>query len=140
MKKKINLLLLIIWMTFIFTMSSFNDIQSSNQSNIIVNFIIYIFKINNKELVSLIIRKLAHFNEYLILGILTNNYNKKANISIIICFIYAITDELHQILVPGRSCQLLDIIIDTLGAIVGIYILNIIRKIKFNIKKYNNML
>lgn len=135
MKKRISIILVIIWMMFIFIMSSFNSTESSNQSNFIVNIIINIFNISNIEILSLIIRKLAHFTEYFILGILTynmiNNYNKKSYISIIICILYAISDELHQLFVPGRSCQVLDIIIDSIGSILGIYLLS------FIIKKHN---
>lgn len=133
-KNKINIILVIIWMILIFTMSSFDATESSNQSNFIVNIIVNIFNINNIELVSLIIRKLAHFTEYLILGILTynliNSYNKKTYIAIIICIFYAISDEIHQYFVPGRSCQILDMTIDSLGSLTGIYILKIINKHK----------
>ena len=126
MKKKLSLLSVLIWMIFIFIMSSFDASESSAQSNIIVNFISNIFNINNIELISLIIRKLAHFTEYFILGILTYNlikkYRKKYYIAIIICIIYAISDEIHQIFIPGRSCQITDILIDSIGAITAIYI------------------
>ena len=126
MKKKLSLLSVLIWMIFIFIMSSFDASESSAQSNIIVNFISNIFNINNIEFLSLIIRKLAHFTEYFILGILTynliKNYRKKYYIAIIICIIYAISDEIHQIFIPGRSCQITDILIDSIGAITAIYI------------------
>ena len=128
MKKKINLILVIIWMTFIFIMSNFDANESSNQSNYIVNIMSNIFNITNSDMLTFIIRKLAHFTEYLILGILVynfiKNYDKKNYISIIICMIYAISDEVHQIYVPGRSFQIRDIIIDTLGAIIGILIIS----------------
>ena len=39
--------------------------------------------------------------------------------SILFSFLYACTDELHQIFVPGRSAQFRDILIDTLGASFG---------------------
>ena len=39
--------------------------------------------------------------------------------SIFLSFLYACTDELHQIFVPGRSAQFRDILIDTLGASFG---------------------
>ena len=39
--------------------------------------------------------------------------------------IYAITDEIHQIFVSGRSGEIRDIIVDTCGSTVGI-LLNII--------------
>ena len=133
MKKRINILLVIIWMILIFIMSSFNSTESSNQSNFIVDIIANIFNTTNINILSLIIRKLAHFTEYFILGILVYNlihsYNKKLYIGIIICVIYAISDEIHQLFVPGRSCQLLDILIDSMGSIVGIYLLYFIKKI-----------
>ena len=131
-KKIISTLLVIIWMAIIFIMSSFNAADSSNQSNFIVDIIVCIFNINNTEIISVIIRKLAHFTEYLILGVLVTNmlryYNKKTYISIIICILYAMSDEVHQLFVPGRSCQILDIIIDTLGSSTGIILYNILRK------------
>ena len=138
-KKHINILLVLIWMAVIFIMSSFNATESSNQSNIIVNIIVNIFNINNINLVSFIIRKLAHFTEYLILGILTynliNNHNKKTYIAIIICVLYAISDEIHQMFVPGRSCQILDMTIDSIGSITGIYLLKLINKYKTERRK-----
>ncbi len=39
--------------------------------------------------------------------------------SILFSFLYACTDEIHQIFVPGRSAQFRDVLIDTLGASFG---------------------
>jgi len=127
MKNKINIILVIIWMFIIFMMSSYDGNESSNQSGMIVNFIANLLNIDNINVLSLIIRKMAHFTESLILGLLVvnmiNNYNNKSIlISIIICIIYATSDEIHQLFVPGRSCQLLDILIDTIGSVIGIYL------------------
>ena len=115
-------------------MSSFNATDSANQSNFIVNIIANIFNINNISLLCLIIRKLAHYTEYLILGILVinmftkNNINNLYLISIILCIIYATSDEIHQIFVPGRACQIKDILIDSIGSITGIYLYKLINK------------
>lgn len=132
--KKLNIIFVIIWMMFIFIMSSFNSNESSNQSNFIVNILSNIFNISNIEILSFIVRKLAHYTEYTILGILVYNliysYNKKIYISIIICIIYAISDEIHQLFVPGRSCQITDILIDSMGSVTGIILLYIIYKYK----------
>lgn len=127
MKNKLNIILVIIWMLLIFIMSSYNATESSEQSGVIVKFIANILNINNLELLSLIIRKLAHYTEYLILGLLVINllkdyHHKYLVISIIICILYATSDEIHQLFVPGRSCQFLDILIDTLGSITGTYL------------------
>ena len=131
-KNKISLLLVILWMIFIFVMSSFDATSSSNQSNFIVDIITSIINIKDTGLLSLIIRKLAHFIEYFILGILVINfitrYDKKIIIAILLCIIYATSDEIHQIFVPGRSCQIIDIMIDSLGSIMGIYLYKLITK------------
>lgn len=131
-KNKISIILVILWMIFIFIMSSFDATSSSNQSNFIVDIITSIINIKDIGLLSLIIRKLAHFIEYFILGILVINfitrYDKKIIIAILLCIIYATSDEIHQIFVPGRSCQIIDIMIDSLGSIMGIYLCKLITK------------
>ena len=128
-KKIINIILVIIWMAVIFIMSSFNSTDSGNQSGFIVDIISNILNINNIDVLSLIIRKLAHLSEYFILGLLVYNliysYNKKMYIAIIICIFYAISDEVHQMFVPGRSCQMLDICIDSIGSVLGIFLSSI---------------
>ena len=135
MKKFISIILVIIWMIVIFTMSSFTASESSGQSNFIVELIISMFKFNNIELISLIVRKLAHFIEYFILGLLVFNmircYDKKIYIAIIICILYAISDEIHQLFVVGRSCKIMDMLIDSMGSVSGILLF------KRLIKKYN---
>lgn len=90
-------------------------------------------KIEIKENYSFIVRKAAHFTIYLVLGLLVSlvligkNLNIKQIIiyGVLICMAYAITDEIHQIFVSGRSGEIRDIIVDTCGSTVGI-ILNII--------------
>ena len=132
MKNKPSTIFMLLWMFLIFLISSFDATESANQSNFIVNIIINIFKIENIELLSFIIRKLAHFTEYLILGLLVanmftkNNINNLYLISIILCIIYATSDEIHQLFVPGRACQLRDILIDSIGFITGVYLYKLI--------------
>ncbi len=129
---KLSILLVFLWMLLIFLMSSFDATDSSNQSNFIVNIISNILNIENARLLSLIIRKLAHFTEYLILGFLTinmlnkNDISRKYLISILICIIYATSDEIHQIFVPGRAYQIRDILIDSIGSITGVYLYKLI--------------
>ncbi len=136
MKKQLSIILVLIWMIIIFIMSSFNAEDSANQSNFIVNIIANILNINNISLLCLIIRKLAHFTEYLILGTLVINMFTKNNISrsyllsIILCVIYATSDEIHQLFIPGRACQIKDILIDSVGSITGIYLYKLLIKRK----------
>ena len=134
MKKRISILLVILWMLLIFIMSSANGAQSDNQSGFIVNIISNLFNISSLEILNHIIRKIAHLTEYLILGLLVHNlikqYNKKWYISLIICILYAISDELHQGFTPGRSPQISDVFIDTIGSLIGISLLHFIIKLK----------
>ena len=143
MKKRIILwILVILWMGVIFTFSSFNSSESSKQSKGIINFFIKnVIEIFDKdlteteelELVSTLhtpVRKLAHFSIYLVLGILvslllkTYSFTTKNIIllSILICFLYACSDEIHQLFISGRSGEFKDILIDTCGSSVGIII------------------
>lgn len=130
---KLSILLVLLWMIFIFVMSSFDATSSSNQSNFIVDIITSIINIKDTGLLSLIIRKLAHFTEYFILGILVINfitrYDKKIIIAILLCIIYASSDEIHQIFIAGRCFAIRDILIDSMGAISGIYIYKLLRRV-----------
>lgn len=75
------------------------------------------------ESMTFIVRKTAHFTEYAVLGFLFCLYfqDQKYNFlrSVTATGLYACTDELHQLFVPGRSGQLRDVVIDTCGGICG---------------------
>lgn len=80
-----------------------------------------------------LVRKLAHGTIYFILAILIMialSVNRNVTytsvlITVIICFIYSLTDEFHQTFIDGRTGMLIDCVIDTFGAILGstIYVL-----------------
>ena len=79
----------------------------------------------------------------MILGILASglilyygNINKKYLLAFLICVIYAISDEIHQLFVPGRAGQVRDVLIDSAGSLLGIIIVMAFVKIliKFNKK------
>ena len=87
------------------------------------------------------VRKAAHASEYALLGILVFGVARKKEMTkrqmlcaILVTVLYAASDELHQLFVPGRSCQLRDVLIDTAGAVAGVeiqyIILNRYRKIR----------
>ena len=101
-------------------------------------------QINQKiEIVQPVVRKLAHFTIYNILGILLmccaltfkNVQSKKICISLLLSFIYACTDEFHQLFVPGRCGNFIDIGIDTSGALLGILFVTLISILIKKIKK-----
>ena len=128
--------LLILWMLFIFIMSSFNGVMSSNQSGSIATLIYNIFNISDTEKVSFIVRKCAHVSEFFILGILVINLISKYNVknsyllSFFVCVLYASSDEFHQLFVPGRSGQVADIFIDLIGVVLGLSIYCLIKYFK----------
>lgn len=134
MKKRLfNLFLIILWAFLIFYLSNQNG---SDSTNLTENFIFKIFGINSyTNILFIFIRKIAHFTEYLILGMLVYNFinsfniDNKIIISILLCSIYAATDEFHQIFIIGRECKLLDVLIDTFGSITGIIIIKIFSKV-----------
>jgi len=75
-----------------------------------------------------LIRKSAHFFAYLVLGVLVSNALNSHGyagfklfwVAMVICVLYAISDEVHQLFVPGRAGQVRDVLIDSAGAVVGI--------------------
>ncbi len=51
-------------------------------------------------------------------------------LSLMICILYAISDEVHQSFVPGRGPGVMDVLIDSAGAMVGIGMYEMISRIK----------
>ena len=153
MKKSIFIVLLVLWMGFIFSMSCENAEESSNTSGQTIKVVLSAVpefekqpeevKKNIIEELQFIVRKSAHFIGYMILGILASglilyygNINKKYLLAFLICVIYAISDEIHQLFVPGRAGQVRDVLIDSAGSLLGIIIVMAFVKIliKFNKK------
>ena len=127
-------LTLILWMVFIFSLSSQMGEQSDELSKGITGIIVRAVEkiapsgeFDTKGL-NHIVRKGAHFFLYFILGILAADALRRSGVqgyrwimlALGICILYAGTDELHQLLVPGRGGQLMDVIIDSAGGVVGI--------------------
>ena len=92
-----------------------------------------------------IIRKIAHFSIYTLVGLLLmgllSTYKIKENwrmiLSIVLGMIYAVSDEIHQSFTPGRSPKITDIYIDTLGVILGVLLVLLV--IKIYEKYYKNI-
>ena len=130
----------------IFGFSSQNAKESSGVSGKITEIILKniesVQKSGKKEKESIyhkvesIIRKIAHFSIYTIVGILLiaicSTYKieelKSIGISFILGVIYAISDEIHQSFIPGRSAQITDVMLDSLGVLFGIFLCLIDKK------------
>lgn len=126
-------------MTVIFYYSNQPAVESSALSGSITERVfqlvekLFFLNLNGNEetfylnIFETIIRKVAHMTEYAILSI-TLSYaffvfrNKGWKLvfkSQFFCILYAITDEIHQLYVPGRSGQIVDVLIDGAGGFLG---------------------
>lgn len=133
-RKIISWLVVVLWLILIFILSAQPVHKSNGLSKGIAEKIIKnIEKISPDKGISLgrfnhYLRKTAHFIAYMILGILMMNVlkamgvggKKRIALALLICIVYAITDEFHQLFVPGRGAQVKDVIIDSIGALVGV--------------------
>lgn len=139
-KRAIFIILTILWMVTIFSFSSQNSDTSSNTSSRVIKMVVKAVsnvsqeqEENIVEQLQHIVRKMAHFSIYAVGGILlfhlSRTYTKKHTWAWAWAMgtVYAITDELHQYFVPGRSCELRDVIIDSSGVITGIIMVILIR-------------
>lgn len=89
-------------------------------------------QIDYAEKIEFPVRKMAHATEYAILGCLLTNLcrslsMKKAYMwSWLMGSAYAATDEFHQLFVPGRSGQMTDVMIDSVGCLTGCLLIYLI--------------
>ena len=142
--KIIGIILILIWMTTVFIFSNEKATESKVTSRKVTIAIVQAISgkdiSDNEELLvsaDKVVRKLAHYTLYTVGGVLiisfayTMDKTKKEKILYSIAFgvCFVITDEVHQLFVPGRTGRLLDVGIDTLGIMTGILIFLIIKKI-----------
>lgn len=135
----IGWVLIIAWMILIFVMSNEPATISDEKSK----FVIYVFNILGitldsffGELANFVVRKTAHFSEYMILFLLLynvfrnySNFKGACILSILMVLGYACTDEIHQLFVQGRTGRVQDVLIDTSGGVFGMVILYVKNKI-----------
>jgi VanZ like family len=68
----------------------------------------------------LVLRKIAHAGEFAVLGALLQRALRDERAALAVGVAYAISDEVHQIFVPGRVGSPLDVAIDSVGVAVGV--------------------
>ncbi len=137
MSKRVLSILIIICMSTIFFFSHQKADDSRETSSKVVIKIVEILDVKDSltktETLSLAdrlhrgARKLAHFCIYAVLGLLFALLFKEYNYrfrhifirAVVFSFLYACTDEFHQLFISGRSCELRDVAIDSLGAASG---------------------
>jgi len=117
--------LLVFWVLFIFTRSAQPNSISTKESESVRQ---PLSQIVHSPLSSVFVRKLAHFTEFCILGVLAAAlmciwghktpraflYAAMTSLTVAFC------DETIQLFVPGRAGLLTDVWIDTAGALLGI--------------------
>lgn len=125
-------------MALIFTASS--DRKSfQHSSRIIAPLLHWLFPHITEDTVDFIVliaRKGAHLTEYAILGVLFWRVLRKpvradprpwswktARWALLCVCLYASTDEFHQLFVPTREAAIHDVVIDTCGGAVGLFVL-----------------
>jgi VanZ family protein len=128
---------LLLWMGFIFTMSTDNG--SAAHTRPVVNSLLRrlwptVDKYLSAEQVDSVdwgIRKCAHVTEYAILGILASRAvafgnpplrSRKAALPLLIGVLYALSDEYHQSFVPSRGASIVDVFFDSFGVVTGVAI------------------
>ena len=152
----------LLWMAVIFWFSDQNAEKSSKMSmNVVTRFIISHYegydsldtdeKIEKAEKIEYFVRKTAHYLEYCFLGLLYGSiliaygrdekYRHKylwlfLMTGFFVC-LYASTDEIHQLFVPGRSGRIQDVLLDTAGGLTAGLILALSKFLYFCVRKHN---
>ena len=142
------LIFMLIWMAVIFGFSSREADESAAMSHSvgkeIGELVIPGFRSWSEEKqeqfaekIDFPVRKCAHASEYAVLGVLIlgtaySFSEDRGRRLILICWgagtVYAASDELHQLFVPGRSCQFRDVCIDSAGVLAGIILFSLIKR------------
>lgn len=109
-----------LWMCFVFFQSSLSAEVSSSESRGLLEILQHFWP----EMTHDLLRKIAHFAEYFVLGgfalgTFFNTKSFKLSKPILFSLLTAVADETLQLYVEGRSSQLLDVWIDLAGATVG---------------------
>lgn len=128
-------LAVVIWATAIFLLSHESADSSSERSGLLVSMLLNLGVGDSLDISETIIRKTAHLMMYAVLGMLLF-IALKASIetrravagAIALATIYATTDEIHQLFIPGRSGEVRDVLVDGLGACIGVSLVYLITK------------
>lgn len=124
------------WIGVIFFLSSGSG-SVEHTSRIIRPLLEFLFPTAPEETLQLYhfyIRKLAHFTEYTILGVLATrlflalNFRRWVVVSLVLCVAVAALDEFNQSYVSSRTSSPSDVLIDCLGAAFAIGVVGYINR------------
>ena len=143
-KRFIFITITLIWTAVIFSFSLQSGEVSGDLSGSVLEALLGFFmpgvleSPEKLELFHLILRKCAHFTEFMILGVLSSialKYMKieyKSVVGLGYCVLIASLDETLQLFVSGRAGRVQDVMIDSAGALVGIVVVFICLKFQSN--------
>ena len=120
-----------LWMAFIFAMSAtpgdISGAQSGRLARLLAACLTPFFEMDAGAINTLdfFVRKCAHMTEYAVLFLLyraalgDSGARSRGVKALLLVIGYAATDEFHQVFVPGRGPAVMDVAIDTCGALIG---------------------
>jgi hypothetical protein len=120
-------------MSLIFYFSAQNANISSAQSGWVISTFFFWLP---KAYASFIVRKLAHFTIYFALGFCMIHVfspsakkirAKELAMALLLCFLYACSDEFHQSFTDGRAARFTDCLIDSSGSLCAMLVLALFR-------------
>lgn len=129
------------WVVFVWGHSLVQGPQSSAESGAVVALLRPAFELaglTDVSLMTLIVRKAAHFLEYAVLGLLAHGMfaSLRAERGVrsfpwaILVALVPVLDECLQLAVPGRSGRATDVLIDLAGVATGALALGVARRIR----------
>jgi VanZ family protein len=123
------------WMALIFAASG-DWLSSSHTSRLLGPLLRWWFSGLSEQAIDVVlfaVRKAGHLGEYAVLGWLCwralrqpqradarAQDSRAARLAVLICALYAVTDELHQSFTASRTPSAWDVMLDTLGATAGL--------------------
>lgn len=118
-------------MAVIFVLSSQNG-DASNDTSISLTSFLLSADFDFALLINFIVRKIAHLLEYAALAVPVYLFAESFSISetlscilsVLFTALYAVSDEIHQYFVEGRSCQIDDVFLDSAGGLIAVIIIH----------------
>ena len=125
-----SMVLTVLWVWFILSRSAKTAIESSEESG----WVLELMRRLIPEIGMHTVRKLAHFTEFAILGVLLwadGRLLKKSRwwTPLVMGLTVAAADEYLQTFVPGRSGQVTDVLIDVSGVLAALLLANLLARV-----------
>jgi VanZ family protein len=123
----------LVWGAVIFTLSTsaFSAVNTSRVIDPMLRWLIPGISAASVDVVHMLVRKAAHFTEYGILFwlLIRGPMAQRPYLALMLCVVYALTDEGHQSFVPGRTASLYDVALDSTGALFSHFLTTAIAEI-----------